>query len=42
MLNDDEVIIMNVPQNRIDIINLKAKTLFQIKHKFIILDIKRI
>lgn len=42
MLNDYEIIIMNVSENHIDIINLKAQTLFQTKHKFMVTAVERL
>lgn len=34
MLRDDEVIVLNVPQNKIDIINLETHKVTQINHQY--------
>ncbi len=35
MLREDEVIVLNVPQNKIDIINLKTHKLTQVDHHYL-------
>lgn len=39
MLNDKEVIVLNVPESKIDIINLQTKSLIQVNHDYLFDDV---